>query len=58
MPIHPGLVAIEKLYLEINLLNREQGSLADYLDRGRPSPEQAAGAHAAVSKIQGRGDKF
>lgn len=43
---------LEAIRWQLNAIRRSAGSAADYLDRGRPSPEQRAEAQAAIKRLE------
>ncbi len=48
----PDVNALEYARWQLNDIHRSSGSAADYLDRGRPDPDQRAEAKAAIKRLE------
>jgi hypothetical protein len=47
---HPGMDALERQRRDLQTLSRRMGRTQDYLDRGRPSPEERAEIEARIEE--------
>jgi hypothetical protein len=51
---YPETIALETLRQKIETALQESGSLADYLDRGRPNPSEASEARRQIAELVDR----
>ncbi len=48
--MNESLEALETLRRRLETIRHQTGSMSDYLDRGRPSPDEAQKTHAAMAE--------